>query len=82
MDELPKTDLNKLILRRIETLGVIHSHLYELMRLDIFDDLSKHSPFWHHEDVLSEEEKLDSIRRQISCLHDDLSEIIDIIERE
>lgn len=69
----------RIMLRRIEDIGACKEKLRELMRHEIFDSLSKHDEYWHHqnEDVA---EKLDTTRRELRHLEHQLGLILDILE--
>lgn len=50
--------------------------LDEIMKDELFDDLSKHNPFWH------ESEKMDDLRMKISYIQDKIIEVRDILTIE
>lgn len=50
--------------------------LEDLMRDELFDDLSKHNPFWHESD------KMDDLRMKISYIQDRIIEVRDILTIE
>lgn len=67
----------KEILRRIQDLGRIEEKLKHLTHQEIFDDLSKHNPYWESTDEVASE-KLYDIRMQLSYILEQLYEITSI----
>lgn len=69
------------ILRRFEDFGEIRILLNQLLQHPRFDLLSKHDPYWQssHEE---EFEKLDKLRGELIYIQDQLSEILEVIDRE
>ncbi len=55
-------------------LGRATERLHELMKLEIFETLSKHDPEWESEHE-KEADKLDEARRTLSMLQDNLWDI-------
>jgi len=80
MDQ-PETPLNELIVSRIEDIGRMRAGLDCIINNELFENLSKHSDYWHSEHT-EEDEKLDEIRRKLSCLSDDIMTIINIADRD
>jgi hypothetical protein len=58
----------------IEKIGIAREKLNEILDLDIWDDLSKHNPYWESQ-YEPECDKLDDARRRLAALHEQLLEI-------
>lgn len=67
-------DINKHIISRLEDIGSARTLLSEILKNDLFDNLSKHNPYWDSEDSLSDE-KLYDIRMNLGAMEDKLMEI-------
>lgn len=75
-----KCDLNKCILERIKDLGRIEERILAILDDDVFSSLSKHDPYWHHEDV-SVEDRMSDIRMTFGLIADRLDYILRIINK-
>lgn len=66
------------ILSRVVDLGRAHSKLHGILQDEIFYKLSKHEPYFHskHEE---EADKLDDLRMKLSCLNDNLWDVMVIL---
>jgi hypothetical protein len=71
----------KLMITRIEDIGRIKEKMRLVLDNQLFDDLSKHNPYFHSENVL-EGDKLDDIRMRLGCLLDQLIEIYEILNQD
>jgi len=64
---------------RIHDMGIAYEKLQQLLDTPLFQQsTSKHNEYWHSE---TESEKLDDIRRSISCISDTLYEIKQILDK-
>ena len=77
----PTKALPTAMISRIEDIGRAQQKLKTILDEDIFDITSKHNPYWNskHEE---ESEKLDDLRRKISCLNDNLWDLMTILQRD
>ena len=73
-----KTQTNCLI-KKIQEVGAALYILEEMINHEIFDNLSKHNPYWHSESE-EDSEKLYEIRCKLSYLEDKLCEARDKLE--
>lgn len=71
----------KLMVSRIEHIGRAHQALFRLLQDDIFENLSKHNPYWESEHE-AENDKLYDTRMKLSCLNDNLWDIMRILTLE
>lgn len=69
------TNLAKEVLKRIQVLGRIEKIIEELVRYELFRDLSKHNPYFHSSDEVASD-KLEEIRLKLDYIHDTLLEIL------
>jgi hypothetical protein len=76
MNDLPTT-----ILKRIECIGRAQEKLDDLFNYDLFDNLSKHDPYWHshHE---PEADRLHDIRCKLSYILDKIAAIMNVLSWE
>ena len=72
-------DLSRDVLHEIKKMGRIEEIIRELIRHEIFDDLSKHNTFWHHEDDETQD-KLSKTRGQLINIYDELVRMLEIID--
>jgi hypothetical protein len=72
-------DFKKSIIRRLEEMGECRQILKRIMTNQIFEHLSKHDPFWIHEDETTSD-RLDEIRGCLKCIESDLGEMFEIME--
>lgn len=63
---------------RLETIGKIHMMLMEILKDDIFHNISSSNPYWKAKDMV-EQDKLENVRGKLNCLRDNLWEIIHVI---
>ena len=77
----PTKDFQLQAIYRLEDIGRAQIKLKSILDDDIFDNLSKHDLYWKSEHDL-EDEKLDDIRRKISCLNDNLWDLWAILKKE
>jgi hypothetical protein len=69
------------ILKRLEDVGRVRERLDELLKLEIFDDLSKHNPYFDSEHDL-ESDKLYDIRCKFRVIQDSLEGISNILYKD
>lgn len=69
------------MISRIEDIGRAQNKLKTILDNDVFDTLSKHNPYWHSEHDI-EADKLDEVRRQLSCLNDNLWDLWAVLRQE
>lgn len=65
------------VIQRIECIGRAQEKLDNLFGDEIFDNLSKHNPYWDSEHEI-ESEKLYDIRCKLGYIHDKLSDIVSL----
>lgn len=72
------TEINIQIIKRLEDIGTAKQLLKELISDNLFDDLSKHNPYWEsiHE---VEDDKLHDLRMKLMYLHEKIGEIYDVV---
>ena len=68
------------LVSQVKNMGRAENIIIELLDEDLFKNLSKHNTYWHHKDD-EVEEKFDNIRMKISCLHDNLWGVVDLLRR-
>lgn len=73
--------LSTAICKKLESIGIAREKLRLVLENEVFNDLSKHNPWWTsiHE---VEDDKLDDLRRKLSCLNDELWEIVSTLEED
>ena len=76
----PERSLGWYAAQMIQDRGRIDKTLLTLTEDEIFDDLSKHNPYFHSEHEV-EAEKLEELRWKLSHIHEKLWEVISIIDR-
>lgn len=69
------------IISRIEDIGRAQERLKIILNDEIFEQLSKHNPYWRSENE-AESNKLSDIRFKISLLQDNLWDLWAIIRKE
>ena len=69
------------MISRLQNAGKAQDRIIKLLDDEIFESTSKHNPYWHskHEE---EADKLDDLRRKISCFHDNLWDIVQLLRKE
>ncbi len=67
------------ILNRIHNMGRIEERILSLLDEEIFENLSKHNPYWDSEHE-PEGDKLHDTRMRLSCIKDNLWDIISILK--
>lgn len=79
--ENPSYHMNYLLLRKMNDLGVAVNILNEVLRNEIFDDLSKHGKMWQNE---NDEiwEGLNKIRSGLIDVEEKVSKAIEILDVE
>lgn len=77
----PTKALPTALISRIEDIGRAQEKLKNILDEELFDNLSKHDPFWDSKHEL-ESEKLDDLRRKLSCLSDNLWDLWAILRKE
>lgn len=79
--ENPSYHMNYLMLRKMTDIGVAVNILNEVLRHEIFDDLSKHGRMWQS-DHESEFERLHEVRFALSTIEEKVSKAIEILDVE
>jgi len=79
--ESPSSQLEDKIICQIKDLGRIQERLKMILDDEIFDKTSKHNPYWYSK-YEEEEDKLDELRIKLSCLNDNLWDIMAILRKE
>lgn len=74
-------DLAKKMVSRIEDIGRAQGTLKMILDHEVFDRLSKHNPYWDSIDP-DAAEKLDEIRRMLSCVSDNLWDLWAILRKD
>ena len=69
------------VISRLEDIGRAQARLKSILDDEIFENLSKHNPYWDSKHEL-EADKLDDLRRKISCLSDNLWDLWTILRKE
>ena len=73
--------LEEIMISKIKNCGRVEEKIRCLLDNNVFDILSKHDYYWHSiHDV--EAEKLDELRRKISCFQDVLCDIIALLKSD
>lgn len=80
-EDLPVPDLPSRMIDIVIRMGRAQNHLETLLDEEIFEDLSKHNTYWEskHE---REDGILDDTRRSLSCLHDNLWDLMSILKND
>jgi len=77
----PFESLPAAVIARLEDFGRAQSKLKMILDDEIFDNLSKHDPYWDHADEIASD-KLYDIRMKLICLSDNLWDLWAILRRE
>jgi hypothetical protein len=67
-------DVTHSVVRKLIALGEIKAIINHLLEMDVFEDVSKHNPYFDSEHEI-EDEKLTSLRFKLSYIQDKLHEI-------
>jgi hypothetical protein len=71
---MPKS-FSDTIVTKIMFLGRAQQQIFDLLDHDLFQNLSKHNPYFHSEHEV-EADKLDDCRRRLQVVHDTLWDIV------
>lgn len=74
----PNDALWRMTIKKLQDLGRAQTMLCSALDSPLFKNLNKHDPYWNA-NLQEEEEKLDDIRCQLRCLHDNLWGIVSIL---
>lgn len=77
----PTKALPTAMISRIEDIGRAQQRLKSILDDDLFDNLSKHNTYWHSK-YEPESDKLDDLRRKLSCLSDNLWDLMTILQKD
>jgi hypothetical protein len=77
---IPWKDLFQSMADSNKKLGRIDQRLKDILDNDLFTSISRHDPIWHPENYDLSLDRLDILRGKISCLHDNLWEIVRILQ--
>ncbi len=69
------------VISRLEDIGRAQNKLAGILDEPIFDKLSKHNVYWHSDNEQASD-KLDDIRLKLSCISDNLWDLLAILRRE
>ena len=69
------------IISRLEDIGRAREHLKSILDDDAFENLSKHNPYFDSEHEV-EADKLDDLRRKLSCISDKLWDLSAILTKQ
>lgn len=69
------------IISRIEDIGRAKSMLKYILNDPVFEVLSQDHPYWYSPDAKMRE-KLDAIRHRLSCISDNLCDLMRVLKRE
>lgn len=75
-------ELSKQMIERVSDIGRIEILLKEVMDSELFDDLSKHNPYWQDTDRAKAEDRLYEIRCRLSGIQDGLWSVMEIINKD
>ena len=73
--------LFKEMIDRVEDIGRARQKLKSILDTEMFDNLSKHNPYWESKDE-EMSEKLYDIRMSLACLNDNLWDLWAILNNE
>lgn len=79
MMEPPKADTALSLIQSIQKTGRAIEILHKITDDDVFRDLSKHNPYWTHEDEKIYE-KLDDLRMKLGWIQDEIYKSINLME--
>ena len=79
--ERTSNQLEDKMISRIKDMGRAQEKLKAILDDEIFETLSKHNTYWHSKNEL-EGDKLDDLRRKLSCFSDNLWDIMGILRTE
>lgn len=68
-----KADLSLAMLAQVQKTGQSIQILNDISNNPIFDNLSKHNPFWASSD------EMDELRMKLSCIQDKLVDVLQIL---
>lgn len=74
-------DLNKNVISRLEDIGAARMLVAGILGHSIFDNLSKHNPYWESDDSISNE-KLYDTRVELTFIEDELLKVADVLKKE
>lgn len=74
-----QTDLGRELVNCLQDMGRAYEKLKSSLDSELFNDLSKHNPYWEsaHE---PESDKLYDIRCRLSCLSDTLWDVVGLLD--
>lgn len=78
--EYKSIQLEDKMISKIKDMGIIQQKLEEILDDEIFDDLSKHNPFWHSK-YEPESHKFNDLRGKFSLLSENLWDIMGILRK-
>ncbi len=73
--------LNKLLIQRLEDIGRAQEKLRSILEDELFDNLSKHDPYWNSKNEL-ESYKLADLRGKIALLSENLWDLWLILRKD
>ena len=68
-----KADLSLAMIAHVQKTGQALSILNDISNNPIFDNLSKHNPFWDSSD------EMDDLRMNLSCIQDKLADVLQML---
>ncbi len=69
------------VIERIQSIGRMEEKLENLMNYEVFDDLSKHNPFFHSTDEIASD-KLHDLRMKLAYIFDQICDIYALTKNE
>lgn len=71
--------LSRQVVDRLITVGRVYEMIKAIFDYSVFDNLSKHDPFWNGECV-DFHHRMDQMRMQLGAIHQDIGKILEVIE--
>jgi hypothetical protein len=74
-------DLSKNLISRLEDIGAARMLVAGILGHSIFDNLSKHNPYWESTDSVACE-KLYDTRVELACIEDELLKVASVLKKD
>ena len=75
-------ELARQMIDKISDIGRIEILLKEVLDNELFDDLSKHNPYWQDTEQAKAEDRLYQIRWKLSAIKDGLWSVMEVINKD
>lgn len=75
-------DVFQKLIRRVEDIGELKRILFDILKMNIFDNLSKHDKIWNCTDNDTISDIMWDLRGKFICIQESLGEMGDILYRD